>query len=151
MTRAEDQFHAGIVVDDRTATQADLTELFGYEWCAPISVSIPVELPTGSMVLDLTFAYSMTTPRLEVIQSVPETLWTPVPGSGIHHLGYWCDDVAAESALLAQRGYVAEATGAGTEGASSWAYHRGPDGPRIEIVSRQLQPGLEQYWATGGT
>ncbi len=30
-----------------------------------------------------------------------------------------------------------------------WAYHRSPHGPRIELVSRGLQPGLEQYWSSG--
>ncbi len=41
--RAADHFHAGIVVDDLEACLADLTELFGYEWCEPISVSTPVD------------------------------------------------------------------------------------------------------------
>jgi len=149
--RATDQFHAGIVVDDLEGAQAELTELFGYQWCAPIAVSTPVTLPAGDMVLDLVFAYSMDTPRLEVIRSIPETLWTPVPGSGIHHLGYWSDDVATDSSLLTGHGFPAEATGTRPDGPPSWAYHRRPDGPRIEIVSRDLQPALEQYWATGST
>ena len=149
--RAADQFHVGVVVDELEATQAELTELFGYEWCAPIAVSTPVSLPSGDVVIDLQFAYSMTTPRLEIIQSIPETLWTPAPGSGIHHVGYWSDDVATDSTLLAGRGYATEATGTRPDGPLSWAYHRSPTGPRIEIVSRQLQPALEQYWAAGST
>jgi hypothetical protein len=147
--RAADQFHAGIVVDDVEAALADLTDLFGYRWCERISVTTPVVLPAGDAAVDLSFAYSMSTPRLEVIQSVPGTLWTPVPGSGIHHLGYWSDDLAADSALLSQRGYEAEASGVRPDGVPYWAYHRRPGGPRIEIVSRELQPNLEQYWATG--
>jgi hypothetical protein len=148
--RGTDQFHAGIVVEDFEAALADLSELFGYVWCEPISVSTPVVLPTGDLTLHLTFTYSMTSPRLEVIRCVPGTLWTPVVGSGIHHLGYWSDDVAADSSRLVERGYAAEATGVRPDGLAGWAYHRGPAGPRIEIVSRQLQPALEQYWVTGG-
>jgi hypothetical protein len=72
----------------------------------------------------------------------------------IHHLGYWSDDVAADSAVLAvlavlaERGYALEATGVQPDGVPYWAYHRGASGPRIELVSRTVQAGLEQYWAT---
>ena len=149
--RAADQFHAGIVVDDLEASLIDLAELFGYEWCEPISVSTPVVLSDGDIMVDLRFTYSVTSPRLEVIRSVPGTLWTPVTGSGIHHLGYWSDDVAADSARLAGRGYAPEATGLRPDGVAFWAYHRSPGGPRIEIVSRDVQPSLEQYWAAGTT
>ncbi len=149
--RAADQFHAGIVVDDLEPSLVDLADLFGYEWCEPISVSTPVVLPEGEIMLDLRFTYSVTSPRLEVIRSVPGTLWTPVMGSGIHHLGYWSDDVAADSALLEGQGYAAEATGLRPDGFPFWAYHRSRGGPRIEIVSRQVQPSLEQYWSAGST
>ena len=90
----------------------------------------------------------MTVPRVEVIQSIPGTLWTPAVGSGIHHLGYWSDDVATDAALLAARGYAAEATGVRPEGSPVWAYHRSASGPRIELVSRELAVGLEQYWGS---
>ena len=29
-----------------------------------------------------------------------------------------------------------------------WTYHRSARGPRIELVSRQLEAGLESYWAS---
>ena len=32
-----------------------------------------------------------------------------------------------------------------------WVCGRAPDGPRVELVSRQVKPGLEQYWASGAT
>ncbi len=147
--RAEDQFHSGIVVDNREEAQAELTELFGYQWCEPIAVATPVTLPDGDTVIDLEFAYSVSAPRLEVIQSIPGTLWTPVPGSGIHHLGFWSDDVSADSAQLSRYGYAAEAAGTRPGGDPHWAYHRAPGRVRIEIVSRLLQPALEQYWASG--
>jgi hypothetical protein len=84
-----------------------------------------------------------------VIQSIPGTLWTPGPGSGIHHLGYWSDDVAADAALLGSRGYPAEATGVRPDGTAVWAYHRSPSGPRRELVSRGLEAGLGRYWESG--
>lgn len=147
--KAEDQYHLGIVVDDHESTLTALTELFGYQWCEEIRVQTPVTLPTGDIVLDLGFTYSMTSPRLEIIRSVPGTLWQPAAGSGIHHMGYWSDDVPGDSAELERRGFATEATGTGPDGAPYWAYHRSPTGPRIELVSRMLQPGMEEYWTTG--
>jgi hypothetical protein len=147
--KAADHFHVGIVVNDLDAALTDFAALFGHEWCPKLSVSTPVVLPDGEATLDLVFTYSRTEPRVEVIQSMPGTLWMPAEGSGIHHLGYWSDDVAADAALLTARGYAAEATGARPDGTAVWAYHRSASGPRIEIVSRDIAAGLEQYWASG--
>ncbi|MGH2651754.1 MAG: VOC family protein, partial [Actinomycetota bacterium] len=109
----------------------------------------PVRFPTGDAVLDLRFAYSTTTPRLEIIQSIPGTLWVPAADSGVHHLGYWSDDVAADAATLEQRGFTTEVLGARPDGTVYWAYHRRPGQPRIELVTRDLQPTLERYWSEG--
>ena len=147
--KAADQFHVGIVVDDLDVALAELTALFGYQWCSPMAVRTPVRLATGEIELDLRFTYSATTPRVEVIQSMPGTLWMPAAGSHIHHLGYWSDDVAADGVQLAEWGHVEEATGVRPDGTPVWAYHKSPSGPRVELVSRQIQPGLEQYWAAG--
>jgi hypothetical protein len=145
---AADHFHVGIVVDDFDGALDELADLFGHEWCPPMSISAPVVLPDGEAMLDLLFTYSRAAPRVEVIQSMPGTLWVPAPASGIHHLGYWSDDVAADAARLIARGYAAEATGVRPDGAAVWAYHRKAGGPRIELVSRGIAAGLEQYWAS---
>jgi hypothetical protein len=147
--RAEDQFHVGIVVDDLESTIEGLSELFGYEWCDEMGGPIPVTLPTGDTLVDLSFVYSKTVPRLEIIRTVAGTLWEPAGGSGIHHLGYWSDDVAVDAAALAQRGFATEATGSRPDGVPFWTFHKNATGPRIELVSRSVQPALEQYWATG--
>jgi hypothetical protein len=146
--KAADQFHVGIVVDDLHAALTQLGELFGYEWCGMFDGPVPVTLPTGPIEIPLKFVYSRTAPRVEVIQSIPGTLWVPASGSGIHHLGYWSDDVARDAAALQRRGFAAEATGTRPDGTAVWAYHRSPTGPRIELVDRQLQSGMEQMWAT---
>jgi len=146
---AAEQFHVGIVVDDFETTLGALSELFGYEWCDEIGGQTTVTLPGGDAVLDLRFAYSMTLPRLEIIRSLPGTLWEPAAGSGIHHLGYWSDDVRGDSDQLVRRGWEAEAIGRRPNGEPYWAYHRNTSGPRIELVSRALQPVLGRYWATG--
>ena len=102
--KAADHFHVGIVVDDFDNALDELADLFGHKWCPTMSVNTPVALPDAEATLDLMFTYSRTTPRVEVIQSMPGTLWVPSPSSGIHHLGYWSDDVAADAARSAARG-----------------------------------------------
>jgi hypothetical protein len=143
---AADQFHTGIVVVDLEAALAELTALFGYGWCDEVRVDQPVRLPSGETTARFRFRYSRSTPRLEVIAQQPGTLWMPPEGSGIHHLGYWSDDVAADSAALAAAGYAFEASGLGPDG-PSWAYYRSPDGPRVELVSRSLEPFMAVMWA----
>jgi hypothetical protein len=79
--------------------------------------------------------------------------------SGLHHVGYWVDDVPATMAGLEMHGYVLEAAGKLPDGQPYWAYLQPPAeqapagdgaaGPRLEIVSRTLQPMMERYFETG--
>jgi hypothetical protein len=143
-----DQFHIGIVVDELDAALEELGGLFDYAWCPVLAIETPVVLPDREIMLGLRFAYSRTEPRVELISSVPGTPWVPAEGSGIHHAGYWSDDVVADGRALVARGYAEEARGVDPNGNPMWSYHRSPHGPRIELVSRQIKSGLEQYWAT---
>jgi catechol 2,3-dioxygenase-like lactoylglutathione lyase family enzyme len=140
-------FHVGIVVEDVEETLARLSSLFGYEWCDVLGVPTPVRLPAGDTVVDIRCAYSRTAPRLEVIGRIPGTLWEPAPGSGIHHIGYWSDDMAADCAELQGQGYEAEAVREGPDGVPYFAFYRSETGFRVELLSRHAQPGLEGYWA----
>ena len=128
LLRPEDQFHVGIVAEDYDATKDQLSKLFGFEWSGDMGGPTEVSLPTGDTVIDFQCTYSCsesTAPRLEIVRRVPGTLWEPTPGSGIHHFGYWSDDVAADTAELERHGYVTEATRKGPDGAlfleSAWA------------------------------
>jgi hypothetical protein len=144
-----DQFHIGIVVDDLDTALDELGTLFGYEWCPVFAIETPVVLPEGEVMVDLRFVYSKTEPQLELIRAVPGTPWVPATGSGIHHVGYWSGDITQDARALNARGYAEEARGVLPDGTPIWSYHRSPKGPRIELVSRQLQAGLERYWASG--
>jgi hypothetical protein len=151
--RPENQFHVGIVVDAFEAELVRLTELFGYEWCEELVAESHVRLhtPDGPVERTVTnrFTYSVNEPRLEIIRPIPGTVWTP-SDSGAHHLGFWSGDVAGDSAALLARGITLEVEGIGPDGAPYWAYLRGAQGPRIELVSSRIKPGLEQYWTTRG-
>ena len=145
--RATDQFHLGIVAEDPAATMAALSALFGYEWGPEAGSVTPVTLPSGEVSLELRCVFSVTVPRLEVVQAIPGTLWEP---GGIHHVGYWSDDVAADAAELTGQGYVTEAGRAGPDGKPFFAFLRSAKGFRVELVSRVAERGLEQLWCQGG-
>ena len=145
---AADQFHIGIVVDDLDAALEEFGGLLGYEWCPVFAIETPVILPEGEVMVDLRFVYSKTEPRVELIRAMPGTPWVPATDSGIHHAGYWSDDMAGDGRSLDASGYAEEARGVLPDGTPMWAYYRSPRGLRIELVSRQLRAGLEQYWAS---
>ncbi|HLX88846.1 MAG TPA: VOC family protein [Acidimicrobiales bacterium] len=146
--KPEDLYHTGIVVEDFDGARRRLTEVAGYRWCDELALDHVVWMPHGEQTVPMRFVYSMSEPRLEVLQAVPGTVWVPST-SGVHHLGYWSDDVDAELAALAGHGFSVDAKAPMPDGSSMWAYARGPDGPRVELVSRALEPMMAKWFATG--
>lgn len=148
--RATDQFHLGIVAEDTAATTAALSALFGYEWGPEAGSVSQVTLPAGEMTVELRCVFSITVPRLEVVRAIPGTFWEPVAGGGIHHIGYWSDDLTADAAELTAQGYVTEVSRQGPDGKPFFAFLRSDRGFRIELVSRVAETGLSQLWCRGG-
>jgi hypothetical protein len=147
---AEDQFHVGIVVEDLGHAQVELTALAGYVWGTEIASTMPVRLPTWTGDLPIRLVYSVSLPRVELVEQIPGTVWQLAAGSGLHHLGYWSDDIAADAAHLEARGYDHEASGLDPDGHPMWSFHRSQRGPRIELVSRALEPLMSSMWAIPG-
>ena len=116
----------------------------GYRWCPDVSVEVPVVLPEGERTLPMRLAYTVDEPRLELVQSIPGTLWAP-PSSGIHHLGYWSDDVDADVAELQARGLSLEASAPLPDGGTFWTYCNGPGALRIELVNRMMEPVITRW------
>ena len=121
--KPEDLYHIGVVVDDLDEALRSLSELAGYRWCEEYAGDQVVETPRGEITVPMRFAYSMDEPRLEILQSVPGTLWTAT-SSGIHHLGYWSDDVNADLETLVAGGHELEARAPLPDGTALWAYCR---------------------------
>ncbi len=71
----------------------------------------------------------------------------------MHHLGYWSDDVESDLATLEATGmgYEVKAFNPDGSGTLLWAYCKGPAGPRIELVSRAMEPFIAYWFATAGT
>jgi Glyoxalase/Bleomycin resistance protein/Dioxygenase superfamily len=140
--RHADLFHTGIVVDDLTSAKEEFGDLLGVTWLEGEGDS-PMLLADGPRTLRMAFAYSAAGPHhLELIQSVPGTLWT-VAGTGhAHHVGYWSDDVGQASAALSARG-LPRVANLGTYEDDQFpigVYHQGNNGLYIEVLSRELYP-----------
>ncbi|GBE66705.1 hypothetical protein MFM001_31670 [Mycobacterium sp. MFM001] len=146
--KAEDLYHCGLVVDDFDAEMAFLSNVAGHRWTQDFEVDQTVEINGEIHVVPLRLAFSLTEPRLELVQAVPNTLWAP-SNSGLHHLGYWSDDIDGDITALQESHFVVEGRGLTPEGETLWAYCKGPTGPRIELVNRVMQPVLESFFAMG--
>lgn len=144
---SSDLYHTGIVVADLESAKVEFSGL-GYEWgfgsdsLGPDQQSdMPVLFPDGPQVVTFKFSYSNDGPhRLELVQAIPGTIWALVPGRAAHHIGYWCDDVVATSALLDDAGYPwTVKVGVGNPDEPPVAVmHQTPSGLHIELVDRTL-------------
>lgn len=145
MIRPGDQFHLGIVVDDLPATLDELTRTLGYRWGTEVVADSPIRIGQDERTLHSRFVYSVSEPRLEIIQSVPGSdIWA---ASGqVHHLGYWSDDIEADTAALVGQGYRREVVGLNPGGGLLWSYLRNPQGLRVELIDRTIEPGLSRSW-----
>jgi hypothetical protein len=147
--KAENLYHTGIVVDDLEATMAWLAKVAGYTWTDIVTANQEAVTLDGDVTIPMKMVYSGADPRLELLQTVPGTVWTPAD-SGVHHIGYWSDDVETDLATMESSGMAVEVKSYNPDGSGAllWAYAKGPTGPRIELVSRNMQPFVAYWWAT---
>jgi hypothetical protein len=142
---AADLYHAGVVVEDFEGARTALTAAGGHRWTETAISEVAVQLPDGERTVRFKVCFSTTRPHLELIEAIPGTVWEP-PSSGVHHVGYWSDDVVADCAALEAGGMDVEAW-AELGGIRMFAYCKAGDGPRIELVHRSFQPVLAGWVA----
>lgn len=143
--------HVGIVVPDLTAAAATMTEALGIEWCEVLQWSLDVWTPDGISTITSQFTYSRgPQPRIEILQSVPGTLWESDRATD-HHVGYWSTELRDDGARLEQQGHQLIGTLADDPGSpTGFGYYQHPaGGPLIEIVDAALIPRFERWWSGG--
>lgn len=144
--KASDLYHTGIMVPDIEASKATMTEVAGYRWTETMTGELPIRLAGGVRVLRMRFAYSLDAPHIELVQEILGTPWMAAPGIATHHLGYFCDDLAATIKLLEESGFALEACAVIDGAPSIFAYLLDPTGVRIEIVDRtRMAPDFAAY------
>ncbi len=139
--RHADLYHTGFVVDDLEAAQEEYGRLLGVSWLNG-GGTVQIQTPDGASVVDTKYALSAEGPHhVELVQSVPGTLYIAGGTASAHHLGYWVDDVAEASAALEKCGLPCAAS-VGIEGSrrgAMAAYHRAGEGIYLEVVARSMR------------
>jgi hypothetical protein len=143
--RAEDLYHTGVVVPDLEAAMARLSAVTGVAWTRVLEGTMTIRLASGDRSMDLRYAYTLDAPYVEFVQAVPGTPWEPSASGAAHHVGYFCDDLAATSAALAERGFAREACGVVDDEIAVFAFHRDTSGVRLEILERARIPDFPAH------
>jgi len=147
--KPENLYHTGVIVDDIEAAKQWYTDVLGYRFSSTAGHEHDqiVELADGRRTISgMLIAYSLDEPRIELVQSVPDTIWQPTK-QGVHHLGYWSDDVDGDLENLLANGAEFEAKFASPDGSLLWAYCKHPLWGRIELVSTIMKPMMEHWWS----
>lgn len=147
-----DFFHTGIVVDDISKATTEMSKAFGIDWATPTAVQAPVRLADRVVVAHRWVTYSMGGGHaIEMIQEVDGEIYTPTDGSQrLHHLGFWVEDLAAESARLESLGMPLKVIGPASTDNPYFAFHDGMlGGLFIELLSTVRRPAIEA-WRAGG-
>jgi len=146
MPAISSHYHVGIVVNGIEAARARLASMLGVTW-GPVMHLDAVDYRDGAgkdLVLPTTMCYSVGEPCLELIEELPGSVWVRNEHSNLHHIGYWCDELRADSAALSGSRCPLQLCGrAGADVPVSFAYHREDDlGVRIELVDGAMREAM---------
>ncbi|MDA8267098.1 MAG: VOC family protein [Actinomycetota bacterium] len=147
-----EQFHVGARVGDLEVSMDLLAQALGLRWAVVVERDQRVWTPSaGATTVPLRFTYSCQGPQhVELLQGSPGSLWDGNHLPGLHHLGVWADDVAAETESLIDAGWTVDgAERPPEEGYGVMSYVRSPAGLLVELVSRSVEPAFERWWAGG--
>jgi catechol 2,3-dioxygenase-like lactoylglutathione lyase family enzyme len=145
MTPLAPHYHVGIVVPDIAAARTLFTELLGVTWGPTLHLDATEyrDAAGRDLVFPTTFCYSADEPRIELLEEVPGSVWVRNEFSNLHHIGFWCDELVADSARLRDLGCPLQLAGrAGDQAPASFAYHGHELGIRVELVSGDLREAM---------
>lgn len=145
-------FHTGIRVPSITAAMDELGESLGVTWAELVETEQAVWTPDGGAeTVGLKFVYSAEGPQhIELLEGAPGSIWDGRGDPGVHHVGVWVSDVAAETERLIRLGWeLAAASAPPDEGYGGFTYVVPPNGTIVELVIDAIEPVFEQWWAGG--
>ena len=147
----ESFFHVGVIVPRLEAGLDHLSNILGLSWMPVTETQVPVtDWDTGvDHHVALRFAYSVEDPHLEVIEEVPGSVWVCNPGSNLHHIGFWSDDLPTESSRLHASTCPIEIAGyaSSSERPALYTYHADSLGIRVELIDSGLRAIMEAGFA----
>src|SRR5258707_3263390 len=107
-------WHIGIAVPDLENGQKELGEVFGLRWRPARVRKLTLADAAGRPYeVECHVVFSLGGPfAVEVWQAIPGTPLDMPQAGGVHHIGYWGDDLAAEAKRPHALGYAGYATAA---------------------------------------
>jgi hypothetical protein len=145
----KDLFEIGLIVPSLEKAIEQFHYAFGYTFSPIVEGVLPTQDELGRSMPPLRMSVSREAPQIELLEVAPGTHLTPPTGTGLHHLGYYVDDLVDESARLAATGAAFVRGGFADDiFPAGWVYHEMHDGTLIELVDRQTAP-LRQALVAG--
>ena len=143
-------FHSAIIVPELHPGLEQLSRAFGLQWSTIRESETAVWTPEGRVDLVFRGAFSKPGPsRIEIIESIPGTLWSATDDLVLHHVSFWSSDLVADAKALEKEGFPMMATSWGDDGQipTLFTYHRKNRGPYMELLDENERPHYEEWWA----
>jgi Glyoxalase/Bleomycin resistance protein/Dioxygenase superfamily len=131
-------FHVGVIVQDLERGMAEWGDSLGVRWREPFSRVAQVH--RGGTVADVPVSavYSVEGPvHIELIPIAPGTVWDVL---GVHHVGYWSDDLEVDIQRQVAKGASVEAVF--RRGQSTLGAYLGLGSARIELLPVASRPRI---------
>jgi catechol 2,3-dioxygenase-like lactoylglutathione lyase family enzyme len=105
-------WHIGVAVDDLATGKEQFTEVFGLSWRSTRVRALTLTDAQGAdHEVECHVTFSEGGPfAVELWEAIPGTPLAAPPGGGVHHIGYWVDDMTHEAARLSALGFGPYAT-----------------------------------------
>jgi hypothetical protein len=138
-------YHIGISTTDVDGVMAALASVLRLTWVPLPRPPIWHYTPDGPVRPSPRVEYSAQGPlHLELLQAQAGTVYDPIQGTHIHHLGYWTDDFARDLAAAQGDGWALEASMRDEHGRpATFCYIIRPGRMRIELVDSARRPEFE--------
>ena len=144
-------FHVGVVVPSLEDARDHLRDLFHLTWGPIGALDIAKRDAEGNdLTLPLRMCYSAGdakgSPRIELIEEIPGSVWECNEHSNLHHIGFWSDALVDDiGALNAARCPMQLSGRDGDVAPVQSAYHWDPLGVRVELVNIEMRSMMEQF------
>ena len=140
-------WHIGVAIDDLEKGKAEFTDVFGLSWRpARVRVLTLTDAHGAGHEIECQVTFSQGGPfAVELWEAIPGTPLAAPPGGGVHHIGYWVDDMVREKARLSALGLSPHATVGGRPLLSA-----GPSGTVVELCDLHSdRPQLRDLFPAG--
>lgn len=147
-------YHCGYLVEDLDRSLERCEAVFGIRFREPESRAMTPapgfedSVPDGEEIR-FSFSVGADFPYVELIEAQSSGLFGRGQGAGLHHVGFWVDEMAAVRSEQEANGLLVESSFLDPDGAER-VFYAGSGAIRVESVNARLQPDYEE-WLRAGT